>query len=98
MSSDRPAASGPAAVAAVVTDQQTSDLPQDFETALAELEALVARMEDGGLALDDSIRAYQRGVELARICQKRLDLAEEQVKVLQGSVLKTLDDAGEEGA
>ncbi len=71
----------------------------DFETALAELETLVAKMEDGGLALDDSLRAYQRGVELARICQQRLDVAEEQVRVLQGSLLKTLDDvSGENGA
>lgn len=55
------------------------------------------KMEDGGLALDDSLLAYQRGVELARICQQRLDLAEEQVKVLQGSLLKPLDDSSTEG-
>ena len=65
----------------------------DFESALAELETLVAKMEDGGLALDDSLRAYQRGVELARICQQRLDVAEEQVRVLQGSLLRPLDDS-----
>ena len=78
-------------------DQHATDLPQDFETALAELEALVAKMEDGTLALDDSLRAYQRGVELARVCQQRLDVAEEQVKVLQGSLLKSMDDVQSEG-
>jgi len=78
-------------------DPRSADLPRDFESALAELEALVARMEDGGLALDDSLRAYQRGVELARICQQRLDVAEEQVRVLQGSLLKPLDDIPGEG-
>jgi len=77
--------------------QHVADLPQDFESALAELEALVAKMEDGALPLDDSLRAYQRGVELARICQQRLDAAEEQVKVLQGSLLKPLEDMPGEG-
>ena len=78
-------------------DQHAADLPQDFESALAELEALVSKMEDGALALDDSLRAYQRGVELARICQQRLDVAEEQVRVLQGSLLRSLDEASGEG-
>ena len=77
-------------------EQHAADLPRDFESALAELEALVMKMEDGALALDDSLLAYQRGVELARICQQRLDLAEEQVRVLQGSLLKPLDDTGRE--
>ncbi|TCT04852.1 exodeoxyribonuclease VII small subunit [Paralcaligenes ureilyticus] len=67
-------------------------LPQDFETALAELEALVAQMEDGQLPLEQSLAAYEKGVELARICQQRLDSAEQQVKVLQGNLLKPLAD------
>ena len=75
------------------------DLPQDFETALAQLEALVSQMENGSLPLDQSIAAYQKGVELARICQKLLDSAEQQVKVLQDNLLKPLDevDASNEG-
>ncbi len=70
-----------------------TDLPQDFETALAQLEALVAKMEAGSLALDQSLAAYEQGVELAKICQRRLDQAEQQVKVLQGNLLKPLVDA-----
>ena len=70
-----------------------SGLPQDFETALAQLEALVSQMENGALPLEQSLAAYQKGVELARICQKLLDTAEQQVKVLQGNLLKPLDDA-----
>lgn len=70
-----------------------SALPQDFETALAQLEALVAQMENGSLALDQSLAAYEQGVELAKICQKRLDQAEQQVKVLQGNLLNPLADA-----
>lgn len=69
-----------------------SDLPQDFESALAQLEALVSQMENGSLPLDQSLAAYQKGVELARICQKLLDNAEQQVKVLQDNLLKPLSE------
>jgi len=85
MSSDQSAPPSP--------NPQPAEQPLDFEAALAELETLVAKMEDGDLALDDSLRAYERGVELARICQQKLDVAEEQVRVLQGSLLKPLDPA-----
>jgi exodeoxyribonuclease VII small subunit len=77
--------------------QGDASLPQDFETALAQLEALVAKMEDGALPLEESLAAYQKGVELARICQRRLDAAEQQVKVLQGALLAPLDDAAAAG-
>ena len=71
-------------------------LPQDFETALAQLESLVAKMESGTLPLDESLAVYEQGVELARICQQRLDHAEQQVKVLQDNLLRPLgDDANE---
>ncbi|ARP86051.1 exodeoxyribonuclease VII small subunit [Bordetella genomosp. 9] len=66
-------------------------LPQDFETALAQLEALVAAMEDGSLPLEESLAAYRRGVELTRICQERLAQAEQQVRVLEGDLLRPLD-------
>jgi exodeoxyribonuclease VII small subunit len=64
-----------------------------FEQALEELDSLVRRMESGQLGLDDSIAAYKRGAELARYCQARLAAAEEQIKVLDGDVLKPLDPA-----
>ncbi|AEC19001.1 hypothetical protein PT7_0461 [Pusillimonas sp. T7-7] len=70
-------------------------LPQDFETALAQLESLVAQMETGTLALDQSLAAYEQGVELAKICQRRLDQAEQQVRVLQDNLLKPLADASD---
>lgn len=66
-------------------------LPQDFESALAQLEGLVAKMESGTLPLDESLAVYEQGVELARICQRRLDRAEQQVNVLQGNLLRPLD-------
>ncbi|MGB3836364.1 exodeoxyribonuclease VII small subunit [Castellaniella sp.] len=67
-------------------------LPQDFETALSELESIASRMSDGDLGLDESIALYQRGVALARVCQQRLEAAEQQVQVLQGQLLEPLDD------
>lgn len=70
-------------------------LPQDFETALAQLEALVAQMEGGSLPLEQSLAAYEKGVDLAKICQNLLDSAEQQVKVLQGNLLKPLADTPE---
>ena len=75
------------------TDPQHDDrpLPQDFETALAELETLVPAMEDGSLPLEQSLAAYRRGVELTRVCQERLAQAEQQVKVLEDGLLRPLD-------
>jgi exodeoxyribonuclease VII small subunit len=71
------------------TPPQVTDLT--FEQALEELDALVRRMESGQLGLDESIAAYQRGAELAKYCQARLAAAEEQIKVLDGDLLKPLD-------
>jgi exodeoxyribonuclease VII small subunit len=75
------------------TPQPAEPLPQDFEAALAELEALAGRMNDGNLGLDESIALYQRGVALAQICQQRLEAVEQQVQVLQGQLLQPFDDA-----
>jgi len=55
---------------------------QDFESALAELEALVEKMEQGDLSLDDSLRQFERGVQLTRSCQQALKDAEQKVQVL----------------
>jgi exodeoxyribonuclease VII small subunit len=54
----------------------------DFEAALAELEALVARMEQGDLPLDEALKQFERGVELTRLCQQALKDAELKVQVL----------------
>jgi exodeoxyribonuclease VII small subunit len=54
----------------------------DFETALAELEALVEKMEQGDLTLDESLQQFERGVQLTRSCQQALKTAEQKVQVL----------------
>jgi exodeoxyribonuclease VII small subunit len=68
-----------------------------FEKALAELESLVAKMEDGGLSLEQSLAAHKRGLELAKQCRERLEVAQQQVKVLEGEVLKPLLPASDGG-
>ncbi len=61
-----------------------------FEAALAELEKLVGGMEGGNLTLEQSLAAHRRGLELARICQNTLRRAEQQVRVLEEEMLKTM--------
>jgi exodeoxyribonuclease VII small subunit len=71
----------------------TDDLNEvDFEAALAELETLVASMEGGELSLEDSLKAFERGVKLTRHCQTALKNAELKVKVLtEDNALEDLD-------
>ena len=54
----------------------------EFETALAELEALVEKMEQGDLSLDESLKQFERGVQLTRACQQALKEAEQKVQIL----------------
>ena len=54
----------------------------DFEAALAELEALVARLEGGDLPLDEALKTFERGVELTRHCQASLKSAQQKVEIL----------------
>jgi exodeoxyribonuclease VII small subunit len=63
-------------------------LPENYETALAELEALVATMEGGSLSLEKSLAAYRRGAALVAYCQQQLEAVEQQVRVLDGETLK----------
>jgi exodeoxyribonuclease VII small subunit len=53
-----------------------------FEQALSELEALVERMEQGDLSLEESLKSFERGVELTRSCQEALSAAEQKVEIL----------------
>ena len=56
--------------------------PFDFEQALAGLEDLVERLEQGDLPLEASLTEFQRGVELSRRCQAALAAAEQRVEIL----------------
>lgn len=54
----------------------------DFETALQELETLVERMEAGETSLEESLKDFERGIELTRSCQTALTEAEQKVEIL----------------
>jgi exodeoxyribonuclease VII small subunit len=50
-----------------------------FEDALAELEGIVRRLEGGQVKLDDAIQSYERGAQLKRHCEKKLNEAQQRV-------------------
>ena len=68
-----------------------SSKSQSFESSLAELEKVVADMESGKLPLEESLAAYQRGMELLRVCRNRLDDAQQRVRLLEEGELKEFD-------
>jgi exodeoxyribonuclease VII small subunit len=53
-----------------------------FETAMARLEEIVQALEQGDLPLEQSLKLFEEGVKLSRICNKRLEEAERKVEVL----------------
>jgi exodeoxyribonuclease VII small subunit len=59
-----------------------SDSIKDFESAIAELETIVKRLEDGDLALDKSLALFERGVALSRYCHDQLGSAERRIEQL----------------
>ena len=64
---------------------RTKQATPDFESALAELEAIVQRLEQGEISLEESLRQFERGVVLTRSCQKALRQAEQKIRVLARS-------------
>ena len=62
--------------------KDADDEPIDFEAALAELEALVTKIEAGSLSLEESLVAFERGIKLTRDCQAALRSAELRIKAL----------------
>mgnify|MGYP006385677645 CR=1 FL=1 len=53
-----------------------------FETSLKRLEEIVAELESGDLGLEQSLKLFEEGVKLARICNARLEEAERKVEIL----------------
>lgn len=69
-------------------DQQATQHDENmrFEEAFAALQELVRQLESGQLTLDESLRLFEQGVKLTRLCSTRLDEAERQIeKLLDGS-------------
>jgi exodeoxyribonuclease VII small subunit len=61
---------------------RVDDTIKDFEAAIAELEALVKKLEEGDLPLEASLKLYERGVQLSRFCHSRLEDAERRIELL----------------
>jgi exodeoxyribonuclease VII small subunit len=55
---------------------------KDFEAAIAELEGIVKKLEEGDLSLEQSLVLYERGVQLSRFCHARLEEAERRIEIL----------------
>ena len=62
--------------------------PENYESALAELETLVMQLEGGQMPLDQLLAGYQRGAQLLKFCRDKLEAVEHQIKVLEGTELK----------
>ncbi len=55
---------------------------KDFEAAIAELESIVKKLEEGDTPLEQSLALYERGVQLSRFCHARLEEAERRIEIL----------------
>ena len=56
--------------------------PESFESAMRQLETLVSKMESGDLSLEESLKAFEKGVNLTRFCQDQLQKAELKIQEL----------------
>jgi exodeoxyribonuclease VII small subunit len=74
--------------------KETQKAP-DFEQALAELEAVVERLEHGELPLEEALKQFERGIGLARACQDALKQAEQKVEILLGKTPDAVPEAFE---
>lgn len=75
---------------------------KSFETSLEALEEIVHKLEQGDLALEESLGLFEQGIRLSRECQERLSQAERRIEVLlrdqQGRPIVTaFEDEGAEG-
>ncbi len=65
-----------------MTENQTT---QSFEAALARLEEIVRALEVGQAPLDTSLSLFEEGISLVKLCNRRLDEAEQKIKLLQAA-------------
>ncbi|MBF8273326.1 MAG: exodeoxyribonuclease VII small subunit [Magnetococcales bacterium] len=61
----------------------------DFEQALARLETIVRRLEEGNVPLEQGLASFEEGTALSRLCQQRLDQAEKRIEELVGKSAPT---------
>ena len=66
---------------------------QSFEEQLLELEALVRKMEEGSMALNETLAAYEQGMKLSKTLTAELDAAERRMLELSGGETLPMEDA-----
>ena len=54
-----------------------------FETAMTRREQIVRALEEGKITLDDSLKLYEEGISLVRLCSGKLDEAEQKIKMIR---------------
>ena len=64
-------------------EKRTDNKNLNFETALKELEDIALKLENGDLSLDDSIKAFEAGMQYAHFCHEKLEEAERTIEILQ---------------
>jgi exodeoxyribonuclease VII small subunit len=57
-------------------------MEQTFEESLNELERIVKQLENGDLPLEESLKLFEQGIKLSRLCKERLTAAERRIEVL----------------
>lgn len=65
---------------------------KNFEKAITELEESVKRLEDGDITLEESIKEYKKGMDLAAYCMDVLKKAEQEIYVYEASHYKKLEE------
>ncbi len=65
----------------MATRKKTED-PQSFEDAMQRLDAIVAKLEEDRLPLEEMLARYEEGVALARYCGEKLEAAEQKVRLI----------------
>jgi len=68
-----------------------------YEEAIAELESIVNSLNNGNVSLDDSIKLYSRGVELASLCNDKISEVEKKIAMIDRDTLEEIpfEDKGE---
>ena len=65
----------------------------NFEEAMLELEGIVKKLEAGSLSLGESLEAFEKAVGLVKLCNEKLQSAEQKVRILTESADGSVTDA-----
>lgn len=63
-----------------------------FEESMARLEEIVRTLESGNATLDESLKLYEEGISLVRVCSSQLDDAEKKIKLLNVTADGVVDE------